>query len=155
MAYVKISDSVGMKKVMIFAEGTILKPKAWLSLYNHNGYIPIGMAVDIIKGWQQQGADITYCTSRRGKQAEEIAALLVKYGFVGSKLYYREKGQKYKDIIEVVRPDVLIEDDCKSIGGSWQMCITYVQPQIKKTIKSIVVKEFKGIDYLPHIVHEL
>ena len=65
------------------------------------------------------------------------------------------RDKKYKDIIEVVRPDVLIEDDCKSIGGSWQMCITYVQPQIKDTIKSIVVKEFKGIDYLPHIVHEL
>lgn len=155
MAFIKISDLPGSKKVMIFVEGTILKPKSWLSLYNHNAYIPIGGAVDIIKEWQQQGADIIYCTSRRGKQAENIATLLLKYEFVGSKLYYREKTQKYKNVVEMVRPDVLIEDDCKSIGSSWQMCITDVDPQIKDTIKSIVVKEFKGIDHLPHDVQKL
>jgi len=140
---------------MIFAEGTILKPKSLFSLYNHNSYIPIGDAVDIIKGWQQQGADIIYCTSRRGKQAKNMATLLLKYGFVGSKLYYREKAEKYKSVVEMVRPDVLIEDDCKSIGGSWQMGITYVEPRIKSTIQSIVVKEFKGIDHLPHDVQKL
>ena len=155
MSFIKISDFSGAKKVMIFTEGTILKPKSWCSLYNHNTYIPIGDAVDIIRGWQQQGADIIYCTSRRGKQAENIATLLLKYDFVGSKLYYREKAQKYKNVVEMVRPDVLIEDDCKSIGGSWQMCITYVDPQIKNTIKSIVVREFKGIDHLSHDVQKL
>lgn len=134
---------------MIFAEGTILKPKSWFYLYNHSAYIPIGNAVDMIKDWQQQGADIIYCTSRRGKPAENIATLLLKYGFVGSKLYYREKTQNYKDIVEMVRPDVLIEDNCMSIGGSWQMCITHVEPEIKNTIKPIVVKEFTGIDCLP------
>lgn len=155
MAFIKTSDLLGSKKVMIFVEGTILKPKSWLSIYNHNAYIPIGGAVDIIKEWQQQGADIIYCTSRRGKQAENIAALLLKYEFVGSKLYYREKAQKYKNVVEMVCPDVLIEDDCKSIGGSWQMCITDVDPQIKDTIKSIVVKEFKGIDHLSHDMQKL
>ena len=84
-----------------------------------------------------------------------MARLLLKYEFVGSKLYYREKAEKYKNIVETVRPDVLIEDDCKSIGGSWQMGITYVEPQIKNAIQSIVVKEFKGIDHLPHDVQEL
>lgn len=91
----------------------------------------------------------------RGKQAENIATLLLKYEFDGSKLYYREKAQKYKNVVEIVRPDVLIEDDCKSIGGSWQMCITDVDPQIKDTIKFIVVKEFKGIDHLPHDMQKL
>ncbi len=155
MAFIKMSDSSGTKKVMIFAEGTILKPKSWFSLYNHNTYIPIGDAVGIIKGWQQQGADIIYCTSRRGKQAENIATLLLKHKFVGSKLYYREKTQKYKDLVEMVHPNVLIEDDCKSIGGSWQMCITYVEPKIKEAIKSIIVEEFKGIDHLQHNVQRL
>jgi hypothetical protein len=155
LAFLKISDFSGAKRVMIFAEGTILKPKSWLCLYNHNSYIPIGKAVDIIKDWQQQGADIIYCTSRRGKQAKNIAKLLLKYGFVGSKLYYREKAQNYKNIVETVRPDVLIEDNCMSIGGSWQMCITHVEPQIRNTIKSIVVKEFMGIDCLPHDLQKL
>lgn len=140
---------------MIFVEGTIIKPKSWFSLYNHNTYIPIGNAVGIIVGWRQQGADISYCTSRRGKQAKEVAALLERYGFAGSKLYYREKGRRYHEIVELIQPDILIEDDCKSIGGSWQMCITYVTPKIKSEIKSIVVKEFKGIDHLPLSLREL
>lgn len=155
MAFIKISDSTGIKKVMLFAEGTILKPKSRFSFNDLNSYIPIGNAVDMIKGWQLQGADIIYCTSRRGKSAENMAALLLKYEFVGSKFYYREKAQKYKDLVEMVHPDVLIEDDCKSIGGSWQMCITNVEPKIKDTIKSIVVEEFKGIDHLQHDVQKL
>lgn len=149
MPYIKLADSNPSKiKIMIFAEGTILKPKSLLLLYNHRTYIPIGNAVALIVTWNQQDAEIIYCTSRKGKQAEEIAQLLIQYGFTGSKLYFRERKQQYKDIIESVQPDMLIEDDCRSIGGSWQMCITHVAHQIKNIIKSIIVKEFKGIDLL-------
>ena len=52
--------------------------------------------------------------------------------------YLREV--RYNDIVEIVMPDILIEDDCKSIGGQSQMCITYVAPSLKSKIKSIVVK---------------
>lgn len=138
--------------IMIFVEGTLLKPKSWFSLYNHKSYLPIGNCVEIIKEWQRQGANIIYCTSRKGKQAEDIAILLKKYGFVGTELYYRSKKEKYKDIIERIQPNVLIEDNCKSIGGAWQMCMTKVTPQIKEKIVSIVVGEFKGIDDLPQNV---
>jgi hypothetical protein len=47
-----------------------------------------------------------------------------------------------------------IEDDCRSIGGKWQMTITYVQKEIKSKIKSIVVKEFEGIEQLPNNLKE-
>ena len=50
--------------------------------------------------------------------------------------------------MEAVKPDVLIEDDCKSIGGPRQMCITHVSPEVKRGITSIVVREFRGIDHL-------
>ncbi|WP_088225566.1 hypothetical protein [Desulfosporosinus sp. FKB] len=79
---------------MIFAEGTILKPKSLFSLYNHRTYVPIGNVVSLIETWYQQNAKIMFCTSRRGKQAEEIASLLKNYGFAGSKLYFREKKGK-------------------------------------------------------------
>lgn len=148
MAFIVLSDkSVSNKIIMIFVEGTILKPKSFFSLYSLKSYVPIGNAVSLISGWEEQGAEIVYCTSRRGTQANEIAELLRKYNFGGTRLYYRDKKERYKDIVEAVKPDVLIEDDCRSIGGSWQMCITHVEPEIKKTIKSIVVKEFKGIDH--------
>ncbi len=135
--------------IMIFTEGTILKPKSWFSLYNHNSYIPIGDSVNIVKAWQEQGANIIYCTSRTNKHAHDIAAILKSFGFTGAFLAMREHKEKYKDIVEALKPDILIEDDCKSIGGAWQMCITKVKPEIKKNIISIVVREFQGIDHLP------
>lgn len=52
------------------------------------------------------------------------------------------------NIIEALCPDILIKDDCKSIGGDWQMCITKVNLELKEKIKSIIVPEFKGIDNL-------
>ena len=85
----------------------------------------------------------------------EIAELLSKYSFVGVYLVARESRESYKDIIEELKPNILIEDDCKSIGGSWQMCIHKVEPRIKEKIKSIVVAEFKGIDQLTTEVNEL
>jgi hypothetical protein len=135
--------------IMIFVEGTILKPKSWFSVYNHNSYIPIKNAVRIISAWQQQGADIIYCTSRKKRQADDIARLLKQYDFPGSFLLVREPGERYKDIVEMLQPDILIEDDCRSIGGAWQMCITKVNQEIKEKILSIVVPEFEGIDNLP------
>lgn len=130
---------------MIFVEGTILKPKSLFLLYNHRTYIPIGNAVSLIEDWYEEDVEILYCTSRRGKQAEEVAQLLKEYGFAGSKLYFREKKQAYKDIVESVKPDILIEDDCRSIGGSWQLCISHVAPSIRDSIKSIVVKNLKEL----------
>jgi len=141
--------------IMLFVEGTLIKPKSWFSLYNHNAYIPIGNAVKIIKTWQQQGANIIYCTSRKKRQADDIATLLKRYGFDGSFLVSRETKESYKDIVEILRPDILIEDDCKSIGGAWQMCITKINPEVKDKILSIVVPEFKGIDNLPIDIKQL
>lgn len=141
--------------IMIFAEGTILKPKSILTLYNHDSYIPIGSAVEIIQTWQRQGANIVYCTSRKKKQADEMAKLLMHHGFSGNYLVARESRESYADMVEVLQPDILIEDDCKSIGGAWQMCITKVKPELKKRIKHISVPEFKGIDNLSVNIRQL
>ncbi len=156
MAYIKLSGEINAKvRIMIFTEGTILKPKSLFSLYDYNSYIPIGNCVELIKKWSEQGAEVVYCTSRRNKQAEQMADILCKNNFIGTKLYFRDKGQKYKDIVEMVCPDILIEDNCRSIGGAWQMCITNVSPEIKAHIKSVVVEEFKGIDMLPENISDL
>jgi hypothetical protein len=141
-------------KILIFTEGTILGPKTIFRHFNHASYSPIKNAVSIIESWEEQGAEIIYVTSRKKyTQILEIKELLLKYHFPGESLYYRGKKQKYKDIVESVLPNILIEDDCRSIGGKWQMCITYIKPEIKRNIKFIVVKEFKGIDDLGSICH--
>lgn len=141
--------------IMVFAEGTILRPRTWLQLYNHNAYVPIGDSVRIIGEWQKQGANIIYCTSRRENNAEDMASLLRRFGFAGVFLAARERKEKYSDIVEALKPDVLIEDDCKSIGGAWQMCITKVRREIRSGILSVVVPEFRGIDALPTLLEDL
>ncbi len=155
MGYLRLSkktkkiDSYRLK-IMIFTEGTILRPVNIFQYFNHSTYLPINNAVNVIKSWHEQGADVIYCTSsRRPKEIKKIKENMLKLGFEGTQLYYRSSNQKYRDIIESVMPNVLIEDDCKSIGGKWQMCITYVKPELKIKIKSIIVREFRGIDHLP------
>ena len=75
--------------------------------------------------------------------------ILDKYGFPKGEIYHRQKGESYAQIAERVMPDILIEDDCESIGGTKEMTITFVKPDIKRQIKSIAIKEFGGIDHLP------
>jgi hypothetical protein len=143
-------------RILIFTEGTILGPKHWWEFFNDKLYIPIGQCVEKISGWERQGARIAYLTSRR--KPAEIAAIreiLQKENFPGSHLFFRSEDEEYHDVAEKVIPDVLIEDDCRSIGGNWQMTIIYVIPEIKQVIHSIVVQEFGGIDQLPYDLPDL
>lgn len=150
MAYIELSGEINFgKKIMVFVEGTILKPKSILLQYSYKSYVPIGKAVSLIERWYSQGAEVVYCTSQRDlNKVNDTAEMLKNFGFRGSKLYYRAEGQEYKDVVEIVYPDILIEDDCYSIGGVKEMCITNVSKSVKDRIKSVVVKEFKGIDLL-------
>ena len=104
----------------------------------------------------KQGAEIVYLTSRRKpKEIKMIQGILDKYEFPKGKLLHREGDENYNDVAERVIPDILIEDDCESIGGEKEMTITFVKPEIKRKIKSICVKEFGGIDHLPDDFHKL
>lgn len=159
MAFIKLYDDVsfdayqggaGRPRLLIFTEGTILGPEHWWGWFNDKGYAPIGQAVGKIKAWCQQGARVAYLTSR--KKPADVAAIreiLRRNQFPGVFLFYREGKERYADIAEQVKPDVLLEDDCRSIGGRWQMSITYVREDVKQNIHSVVIREFAGIDYLP------
>ena len=156
IANTEISSKQKNMKIMIFTEGTVLGPKNMFQHFNHKIYIPIGNCISKIKSWEEQGAQILYFTSRKKvKQVNEIREILKKFNFPGERLYYREEKEKYKDIIEFVVPDILIEDDCQSIGGKWQMCITYVNEEVKSKVNSIVLKEFEGIDNLPLLLSDI
>ena len=85
----------------------------------------------------------------------EIHNVLKKHNFPEGELLFRQKGEEYKDVAERVVPDILIEDDCESIGGIDEMSITHVKCEIRKKIKSIPVKEFGGIDHLPNNISGL
>lgn len=166
-------------KILVFTEGTVIMHKSAENLSREKrveqsrsdilvtpgsvldspSYIPIDNAVQKLTSWKKQGASIYYLTSRRIRQdIDAIKDVLSRYHFPDSQnLYFRKQGENYKDAVERVTPipDVFIEDDCESIGGEKEMTYPHMKPALKRKIKSIVIKEFGGIDRLPDDISEL
>ena len=144
-------------KIMVFLHGTATKPAKWdLTGQVFSKYEPTGNAVTKIKAWVEQGAQICYLTSHTDSTKLAIdQKVLDKYGFPQGEIFYLQNGEAYKDVAERVMPDILIEDDCESIGGEAEMTYPHIREDLKPKIKSIVVKEFQGIDHLPNSFEKL
>ena len=126
------------------------------SLRDYAAYVPVDGAVVKLRTWASQGAEILYVSShRRPENVEKDKSVLRKHGFPAGEVYFRQGGEEYKDIAERVIPDILIEDDCESIGGEPEMVYPHIKPALKGRIRSIVVKEFGGIDHLPDKISAL
>lgn len=156
-------------KILIFTEGTILMPKLARGLSREQrvelsksndplvsdfkNYVPIDNPQRQILNWKKLGAEIYYLTSRtKLEEIEDIHFILKKYDFPDNQnLLFRKNGEEYKDVVENLMPDVLIEDDCESIGGKIEMTYPQIKTVLKPKIKSIVIKEFAGIDQLQNI----
>ena len=157
-------------KIMVFTEGTIFSHSDWIGLAreevvqrakegeepDYAAMIPIGNAAQRIRAWSDAGAEIQYLTSRRSlDEVEKVREVLRLYDFPQGQLFFRLEGEEYKDTAERAFPDVLIEDDCESIGGEVEMTYPHIRPEIKTRIVSIVVREFGGIDHLPEELSDL
>lgn len=158
-------------KIMVFTEGTLLTHQDWQGLSRSEivrrvkqGYPlldfalskPLGEAVAKLRQWQRQGASIFYLTSRtQSHEIEAIRSVLRNYDFPAGPLFFRRHSEDYQDIAERVLPDVLVEDDCESIGGETEMTYPQIRPEYKERIRSVVVKEFGGIDHLPDNLGDL
>jgi hypothetical protein len=81
--------------------------------------------------------------------------VLEKYGFPKGEIDYRHKGEEYKDVVRRINPDIIVEDDCQSIGGFKKTVYFNIESKVARRIKSIVVKEFQGIDHLPEEISQL
>jgi hypothetical protein len=159
-------------KILVFTEGTIIMhsggekhtseeisqqvQKKEKTLFDWGSYIPIGQAVEKLRKWSSQGAEIFYLTSRtKPTEIKSIQQVLKKHSFPAGDLLFRKNNQQYKDIAEEVAPDILVEDDCESIGGADEMTITHVRPELRAKIRSVPVKEFGGIDHLSDNITKL
>lgn len=159
-------------KIMTFLEGTTTMHKSGIGHTREKiveqalnkvitpvyfaDFVPIGDAIKKLTAWKNQGAEILYLTSRKKtEQIEDIKQGLKKYNFPAGQFLFRQGNEEYKDVAERVVPDILIEDDCESLGGMDEWTITHVRPEIKNRIKSIIVKEFGGIDHLPDKISAL
>ena len=137
------------------------------SIRDFASYVPIDNAVEKLKNWVRQGAKIYYLsalTENNKARGDEVVGkegltidqeVLDRYGFPNGEIYHRPEGETYAQIAERIAPDILIEDDCESIGGAKEMTITFVKPEMRSRIKSIAVKEFGGIDRLPDDIGKL
>ena len=128
------------------------------SIHDYALYIPVGNAVKKLQEWKGQGAKICYLSSpKNAGDVEKDKFVLKKYAFPDGQIFYRQNREEYKDVVERIRPlpDVVVEDDCESIGGKIEMVYPNLKPELKTRIKSIVVKEFEGIDDIPDEISEL
>lgn len=140
------------------------------SVTDYASYIPVGNAPKKLQTWKKQGAEIFYLSaltaSENAREDEKVSKnnlskidklVLEKNNFPKGKIYHRKIGENYAQVIERIKPlpDVMIEDDCESIGGKSEMTHANLEPKIRAKIKSIVVKEFGGIDKIPDKISEL
>ena len=161
-------------KILVFTEGTLLIHKDWVGLsraqrvgrvkaaagaqapQDWNAQVPVGRAGEKLRAWRTHGADIAYLTSRRNPdEVKAIGEVLRRHTLPDGALYFRGEGERYSDVAERVLPDVVVEDDCESIGGEAEMTYPHIRPELKERIKSVVVPEFGGIDHLPNRPEEL
>ncbi|MFA6270970.1 MAG: hypothetical protein WC657_07230 [Candidatus Paceibacterota bacterium] len=160
-------------KILIFTEGTATMQSTAVGVSREEGvrqsvdnipevndfrsYVPNGNVIDKLNKWKSQGAEIYYLTSRIApEEIDNVKFVLGKYHFPDKQnLLYRNEGQEYKDVAEDLIPDILIEDDCESIGGEIEMTYPHIRPDLKNRIHSIEVKEFAGIDSLPDNIQDL
>lgn len=120
------------------------------SVRDFASYVPIGDATNKLHTWSKQGANLIYLSSH--KRPEDVVldqVVLTTYDFPAGLVVFRSPGESYQEMTERVSPDVLIEDDCESIGGEQEMIFPHLRPDIQGGIKSLLVKEFEGIDHLP------
>jgi hypothetical protein len=153
-------------KIMIFLHGTALMHASgegrtraeWVqqvrdrhpAVYDFAAYVPVDNVVNKLRAWRRQGVEIVYLSSHRRAEAVELdQAVLHRHDFPDGHVFFRQPDEQYRHVAERVRPDILIEDDCESIGGESEMTYPEIQLALKATIKSIVVREFGGIDHLP------
>jgi len=161
-------------KILVFLHGTTIMHKDAKGLarerivkqvtegdtpiHDYALYIPVGNAVKKLQEWKGQGARICYLSSHRNaRDVEKDKSVLKKYAFPNGQIFYRRNREEYKDVVERIRPlpDLIVEDDCESIGGKVEMVYPNLKPELKNKINSIVVKEFGGIDSLPDRIFEL
>jgi len=157
---VRLSQIAARMKILENMKAAIAIPRTSLpkgAVYDFVSYIPIGSAVEKLTSWKKQGATIYYLSSRQVK--EEINAIknvLQTYRFPDCQnLSYRKQGEDYKDVAEKLMPDILIEDDCESIGGEKEMTYTHMRDDAKARVHSVTIKEFSGIDDLPDSLSQL
>ena len=101
---------------------------------DYAAYVPVDDVVAKLHRWQDAGAQIDYLSSHRNPDDVALDAFVLRmHGFPPGRVLARQPGESYGDVAGRETPDVLIEDDCESIGANE---ITYPQTPPKCALAS-------------------
>jgi hypothetical protein len=119
-------------------------------------YVPTPGTVERLRAWANDGAELLYLSSH-GDAADVAAdeAVLRRHAFPQGPILFRGEGETYAAVAARAAPDVLLEDDCESIGGADEMTAPQLPPALRARVQSIVVPEFGGLTELPADVASL
>jgi hypothetical protein len=119
-------------------------------------YVPTPGAVGKIAEWCRRGATVEYLSSHRHE--DDIAAdeeALRRHRFPSGPVHARAAGESYGAAVERLHPDVVVEDDCESIGGESETIAAQLGSMGRRSITSVMLPEFAGLDQLPDDPSEL
>jgi hypothetical protein len=113
-------------------------------------YVPTDGAVEKVRAWERAGAEICYLSSHRTAAAAAVdGAVLKLHGFPDGTVHFRAGDEGYAGVASRAGVDVLVEDDCESIGGAAETTAAALTGAADHAIKCVVVPEFGGLAHLP------
>jgi hypothetical protein len=126
------------------------------SVLDFASYVPAESAVSKAQAWQHHGADVSYLSSHTGEADVALdRAVLVTHGFPAGPVYFRRAGESYAEVARRAGADVLVEDDCESIGGDKHTTAFSVARIPGRAVSCVIVPEFGGLTHLPDDPQEL
>ncbi len=135
-----------MVRILVFIQGTI----------TDRGNLPSPGSVAKVDSWSRDGAEMLYLSSnKKSEKVREDEAWLMRHGFPKGQVHYRREGDEYWNVAERLQPDIIVEDNCRSIGGAPEMTYPNMRDESKNRTKSVIVEEFEGLEHLPGKTSEL
>ena len=159
-------------RVMVFLHGTAImhatavgRPRAQrvrqsrersASVLDFASYVPTEAAVGKVRAWSGHGAQICYLSSHIAAADVQLdRQVLAAHRFTPGTVFFRSQGETYADVVRRSAADVLVEDDCESIGGTGQTAASGLSGTTGRTVRHIIVPEFGGLAHLPDDPEEL
>lgn len=86
------------------------------------GCKPIGNAVEVVNRLQDKGHDIYLCSYVRRARHHFIKSIVDFYGMKYTEILCRDKDEQYCEIVERLRPDILIDGQANCLNGGYISC---------------------------------
>jgi hypothetical protein len=113
-------------------------------------YVPTEAAVEKVGSWHRHGAVICYLSSHTtAADAGLDRVVLGRHGFPPGTVLFRQPSESYASVARRAAADVVVEDDCESIGGYRQTTAASLAATSGPAVACVIVPEFGGLAHLP------